>query len=141
MDHTTLPPSLAAIDAISVDDLPKIVTALTGADLVEDRGRRTEVFKKLGQITTTKLNEVLEAARSLFDQRGWTVQGNVIQAQTVHMHYHSDPSKPSNGRARERYLKGRVLGNVLRDQGIRTGGEDGKELIRKPLVPMSWPYK
>jgi hypothetical protein len=132
MDHTPLPASLAAIHAISVDDLPKIVTALTGVGLVEDRGRRTEVVSTLGQITTTKLNEELEAVGG-FDPRGWTVLGNVIQAQTVHMHYHSDPSKSSNGAAREGYLKGRVLGNVLRDQGIRTGGEDGKEPIRQAI--------
>ena len=109
LDSTTLPPSLAAINAISVDDLPQIVTALTGAGLVEDKGRRMEVVSKLGQITTTKPNEVLEAARSLFDQRGWVVQGNVNQAETINIHYHSDSSKPSNGAARRRYLKGRLL--------------------------------
>jgi len=68
LDSTTLPPSLAAINAISVDDLPKIVTALTGAGLAEDIGRRAEVVSKLGQITTTEPKEVLEAARSLLFQ-------------------------------------------------------------------------
>ncbi len=68
-----------------------------------------EVVSKLGQITTTKPNEVLEAARSLFDQRGWVVQGNVNQTETINIHYHSDSSKPSNGAARRRYLKGRLL--------------------------------
>jgi len=107
LDSTPLPPSLAAINAISVEDLPKIVTALTGAGLAEDIDRRAEVVSKLGQITTTKPEEVLQNARSLFDQRGWVV-GTVIQAQTVNI-YQSDSSKPSNGAAGERYLKGRVL--------------------------------
>jgi tetratricopeptide (TPR) repeat protein len=109
LDSTTLPPSLAGTQGIPVRDIQGIIAVLIGAVPTEDAGRRAEVVSKLGQIKTTEPKEVLVEARSLFDQRGWVVQGNVIQARTVHMHYHSDSSKPLNGTARERYLKGRVL--------------------------------
>lgn len=109
LDSTTLPPSLAATQGTPVSDIPGIIASLAKADFKKHAGRRAQVIGKLKQITTTKPNEVLEAARSLFDQRGWVVQGNVNQAETINIHYHSDSSKPSNGAARERYLKGRVL--------------------------------
>ena len=83
LDSTPLPPSLRATNAISISDSPKIVPALTGAGFAEDRGRRAEVVSKLGQITTTKPRDVLDAAKALFDQRNWTVQGNVIQGENV----------------------------------------------------------
>ena len=104
-----MPPSLAATQGTPVSDIQGIIAALAKADLKKHAVSRTEVISKLKQITTTKPEEVLQAARSLFDQRGWIVQGNVIQAQTVHMHYHSDSSKPLLDTVHERYLNGRVL--------------------------------
>ncbi|MEO8341822.1 MAG: toll/interleukin-1 receptor domain-containing protein, partial [Nitrospirota bacterium] len=109
LDSTPLPPSLAATQGISVGDIQEIIAALTHTVPTADASRRAEVTRKLDQITATKPKDVLTEAKALFDQRGWVVQGNVIQAQTVHMHYPSDSSKFSNGPARERCLNGRVF--------------------------------
>ncbi len=83
LDHSTLPPSLAAMNALSVHNFPKIVTALTGAAPTKESGLRTQVIEKLAQITATKEDEVLAAAKRVFDQRNWTIQGNVIQGEHV----------------------------------------------------------
>lgn len=83
LDNTILPPSLASINSISVDDLPKIVAALTGVGLAEDRGRRVEVISKLGQIKASEPEDVLAETRPFFDQRSWMVHGNVIQGENV----------------------------------------------------------
>ena len=104
LDSTALPHSLAAINAISVDDLPKIVTALTGAGLAEDIGRRAEVVSKLDQIKATKSEEVLNAARMLFDQRNWAVQGNVYQAAgNIYVTSPADAQKPSEKSVLEKW--------------------------------------
>ena len=108
LDRTSLPPSLTATHGILVGDLPRIVAALTAAVLPQDAGRRAEVFNKLDQIMATKPEEVLEATRRLFDQRGWIVR-DVIQAKTVHIHNDPDPSRLPLGVAHERLLKGRVF--------------------------------
>ena len=109
LDSTALPPSLAATQGTPVSDIQGIIAALAKADLKKHAGRRTQVISKLKQISATQPEDVLVAARSLFDQPGWVVQGNVNQAETINIHYHSDSSKPSNSAVRERYLKGRVL--------------------------------
>jgi|CXWL01.1.fsa_nt_gi tetratricopeptide (TPR) repeat protein len=109
LDTTKLPPSLAAMHALPIHDLPKIVTSLTGMIPAGDADRRADVVGKLAEITAINEETVLEAARKLFDQPDWFVQGNVIQGETVHVHYHSDSSRPSHADASERYLKGRVL--------------------------------
>lgn len=83
LDQTPLPSSLTSTNALSIHDLPKIVTALTGADLTKDGGLRTQVLEKLAQITATKEEDVLAAAKRVFDQRNWTIQGNVIQGEHV----------------------------------------------------------
>ena len=97
LDGTPLPFSLAAMDAISGEDFPKIVTALTGASLTEDAGRRSEIISKLGQIKATKSEEVLQAAKTLFDQQSWTVQGNVIQGENVTVQMGEGVGKPIQG--------------------------------------------
>ena len=54
LDTTPLPPSLAATNALPLDDFPKIVAALTAAVRLHDVGRRSEVVRKLEEITATK---------------------------------------------------------------------------------------
>lgn len=83
LDNTPLPPSLASLNALSVNDLLKMVTALTGAISTNDGGLRTQVLEKLAQITATKEEDVLATAKCVFDQRSWTVRGNVIQGEHV----------------------------------------------------------
>jgi tetratricopeptide (TPR) repeat protein len=109
LDSTALPPSLAAIQCIPVSDIQGIIAALTKADLKKHASRRAQVISKLEQILTTKPKEVLRAARSLFDQRGWVVQGPVYQAETLHIHNYPAPSKLPRDAAREPVLKGRVF--------------------------------
>lgn len=91
LDSTSLPPSLAATQGIPVSDTPKIIAALIGAVPTEDAGRRAEVVRKLSEITATKPKDALTAAKTLFDQRNWTVQGNVYTANTINI---SQPPAP-----------------------------------------------
>jgi hypothetical protein len=83
LDSTPLPPSLTATNAISVNDFREIVMAITGAGSATDTGLRTQVIGKLAEITATKEEDVLVAAKSSFDQQNWTVHGNVIQGEHV----------------------------------------------------------
>ncbi len=50
LDKTELHSSLTATQAIPVSDRPKIVAAITGADISVDAGRRAQVIGKLEQI-------------------------------------------------------------------------------------------
>ena len=104
LDNTALPSSLTATQGLPVDNIQRIVAALTCARFAEDISQRAEVISKLSQTTKTKPEEVLVDARSLFDQRGW-----LIQAQTVIINNYPDSPKPLNDAARERCLTGRVL--------------------------------
>ena len=91
LDSTTLPPSLVATHGIPVSDIPRIIAALTAAVHAADAGRRAQVVRKLSEITTTKPEDVLATARTLFDQQNWTIKGNVYQAQTINI---SNPPAP-----------------------------------------------
>lgn len=100
LDSTALPPSLTATNAVAINDDPsKLVTALTGAHPVTDVVRRAEIRNKLDQITDTEPREVLKAAKTLFDQRGWTVQGNVIQGECVTVHMGEGAAPAAKGLA------------------------------------------
>jgi len=101
LDTTTLPPSLRATTAISLDNLPKLVTTLTETPLGADVVRHAEISSKLDQITATEPREVLTAAKTLFDQRGWTVQGTVIQGEHVTVHIGQDTESASKGFAEQ----------------------------------------
>jgi hypothetical protein len=63
LDSTSLPPSLAATQGIPVSDTPKIIAALIGTVPTEDAGRRAEVVRKLSEITATKPEDALTAAK------------------------------------------------------------------------------
>jgi tetratricopeptide (TPR) repeat protein len=105
LDKTELHSSLTATQAIPVSDSPKIVAAITGADISVDAGRRAQVVGKLEQIEAEKPKKVLRKTRILFDQKGWIVQGDMIQAKTVNIHHHV----PLSVSVRYPVLRGRVF--------------------------------
>ena len=84
LDDTPLPPSLKAINAVDVrqldDALPRILHALQQPLPVPDPARTTDVIAQLRSLALAEPEEVVKAARSIFAQQGWSVQGNVYQA-------------------------------------------------------------
>jgi hypothetical protein len=114
LDSTPLPPSLAATQGIPVGDIPRLIAALATAVPSEDAGRRAEVVSKLDQVSATKPKEVLTAAKTIFDQRNWTVYGNVSQAgRDLHLHI-----PPSAQQIERRDRKTRALLNSVRQGWI-----------------------
>lgn len=99
LDSTTLPSFLTATNAVSIDNPAGLIAALTGTHLEEDVARRAEISRKFEQITDTEPQEVLKAAKTLFDQRGWTVQGNVIQGEYVTVHVGEGTTPAAKGLA------------------------------------------
>lgn len=97
LDNSPLPASLRDIPAIPISDVGNIVDAITSSSLAHDAGRKREVLSLLDQTTAGNLEDVLHTARSLLDQRNWTVQGAVIQGEhiTVHVENGSE-SSPKN---------------------------------------------
>jgi len=84
LDDTPLPPALSAINAIDArpldDALPRILRALQGPIPAPDPVRSTNVIAQLRSLAPAEPEEVVEAVRSIFAQRGWSVQGNIYQA-------------------------------------------------------------
>jgi hypothetical protein len=84
LDDTPLPPSLSAVNAIDVrqldNALPRILQALQQPVPAPDPARSTAVLAQLRSLPSAEPEKVVEAARSIFAQQGWSVQGNVYQA-------------------------------------------------------------
>ena len=84
LDDTPLPPSLRSIQGINAREpagaLLPIVQSLERGVREADPAHSTEVIKKLGEIPSREPREVLQAAKTLFDQREWTIHGSVYQA-------------------------------------------------------------
>lgn len=93
LDDTPLPASLRARQGIRIDDVDGAAAAIVEA--IERFGGATkadeqpDVLRKLASIEGQKGPEqVLEEAKTLFNQQGWLVHGNVIQigsGATVHV--------------------------------------------------------
>ena len=93
LDDTPLPASLRARQGIRIDDVDGAAVAIVEA--IERFGGATkaeeqpEVLRKLASIEGQHAPEqVLKEARTLFNQQGWLVHGNVIQigsGATVHV--------------------------------------------------------
>lgn len=97
LDDTPLPPSLAATHAISVENIPDIVAAVTGSLPSLDTARQAEVISKLDQIHSTKAEDVLVQAKATFNQKQWVVHGNVIQGDHVTVTFADGQKEPSKG--------------------------------------------
>lgn len=85
LDDTPLPPSLASAHAADFrrgTDISSILKALLAPKPTTELAIETEIIKKLAAITGNGPLEVLQVARNtVFDQRQWTVHGDV--------HYHA----------------------------------------------------
>ena len=84
LDDTPLPAALSgihAIDATHLDEaLPRILQALRRPVPPPDPGRRAEVIAQLGALPSTAPEEVVQTAKAIFAQHGWSVHGSVYQA-------------------------------------------------------------
>ena len=84
LDDTPLPPALSAINAIGAkqldDALPRILQALQRPVPLPDPVRTTEVIAQLRSLPPMEPEAVVQAAKAIFTQQGWSVHGNVYQA-------------------------------------------------------------
>jgi hypothetical protein len=99
LDDTPLPPALSAInriDARQLDDaLPRILQGLRRPGPPPDAASRAEVIAQLRSVASTQPEEVVQTAKILFAQQGWSVQGNVYQAAgDIHLTIAQPEAKP-----------------------------------------------
>lgn len=84
LDDTPLPPSLRAINAIFCKNLetalPRVLQALQQPLPARNASHAEAVINKLQTIRSTAPEQVVQAAKTLFAQQHWNVQGNVYQA-------------------------------------------------------------
>jgi hypothetical protein len=84
LDDTPLPPALRAINAVGATQLdeavPRILQALQRPVPSPDPVRSAEVIAQLRALPPTAPEAVVQAAKAIFTQHGWSVQGNVYQA-------------------------------------------------------------
>ena len=84
LDETPLPSALSAINGIEMRALeaalPKILQAVQRPVATTDPEHRAEVLERLQEIGSGGPSEVVDAAKTVFRQHGWGVQGNVYQA-------------------------------------------------------------
>jgi hypothetical protein len=84
LDDTPLPPALRAINAIDASHLdqalPRMLQAFRRPVPSPDPMRSAEVIAQLRALPPTEPEEVVQAAKAIFTQQGWSVHGNVYQA-------------------------------------------------------------
>ena len=84
LDETPLPPSLTTYQGIPFTDfeksLGKLLNSLEKSIPESDIQHNQEVISNLEKITPGKPEEVIEAAKHIFKQHGWTVLGDFYQA-------------------------------------------------------------
>jgi TIR domain len=99
LDDTPLPPALSAINTIDMrqleDALPRILQALQRPVPPPDPARSVDVIAQLRSLPSTEPEEVVQAAKTIFAQQGWSVQGNVYQAaRDIHLTIGQPGTKP-----------------------------------------------
>jgi hypothetical protein len=97
LDGTPLPPILSAVQAFSAADIEaatlKIQRALGSHAPRATPARSQAVIEGLDSIESREPQEVLHAARSVFRQNNWTVEGSVFQAGgDIHVAFGGAPS-------------------------------------------------
>jgi hypothetical protein len=97
LDNTPLPPSLTAIHAIPIENITRILTALTAPIPPKDKTRGAGVISGLDQIRAIESEAVLAQAKAIFDQKHWVVHGNVIQGKHVTVTFTEGGKEPSKG--------------------------------------------
>jgi hypothetical protein len=82
LDNTPLPVSLQAIRAIGYDSLSasvQYVQEQIQRAALQEVAPRKEVLDKLNEIQAQSSQAVVAEAKSIYQQEGWTIQGNVYQ--------------------------------------------------------------
>ena len=100
LDQTPLPPALSAINGIDAclphEAFPKILHALQQPVTPPRAEQNARVITTLARITATDPAEVVQAAKAMFMQQGWHVQGNVYQAAgDIHVTLAQQPASPA----------------------------------------------
>jgi TIR domain len=84
LDDTPLPPALRAINGVACKDLqtglPRVLQALQQPLSASDPSHADAVINKLQTIPAAAPEQVVQAAKTIFDQQHWNVQGNVYHA-------------------------------------------------------------
>ena len=84
IDDIPLSPSLSGISTILLknfdQDLSEILRAIRKSIPKSSRQQSTQVIKKLEQIAVTEPEKVVQMAKRIFVQEGWSVQGSLYQA-------------------------------------------------------------
>ena len=82
--NAPLPASLAAIEAVQLNEVPeavrRILIALANETKRGDQAHTQKVIRQLAEIGARAPSEVLQKAKAAFAQNHWTVQGSVYQA-------------------------------------------------------------
>lgn len=83
IDSTPLPPSLSSINYIPIGEIEDIASRiLNSLGKIETKPNvklQSDVIERLSSIKTIEPQEVLEETKTIFKQKGWTLQGNVYQ--------------------------------------------------------------
>ncbi|MBM3224340.1 MAG: TIR domain-containing protein, partial [Candidatus Tectomicrobia bacterium] len=117
LDQTPPPPALSAMNGIETrqprEAVPHILRALQQAVTPLSPAQGAPILTALGNITATDPAAVVQAAKALFMQQGWRVQGNVYQA-GGDIHLTLPPTVllcclPPTVQAQERWLRGEVF--------------------------------
>lgn len=84
LDDTPLPPALRAVQGVNVnapDASARLSAALQAAPLPPlTEGHISQVLERLEGIGTSAADQVASQAQEIYAQQGWSVQGNVYQA-------------------------------------------------------------
>lgn len=98
LDATPLPPALRALHAIAGGEAAplaeRLVAAVISAGTPEPAAPVQPVIDRLAGLDGGDPGVVLQAAKAVFAQQGWTVQGPVYQA-AGDIHIHGDKAKKS----------------------------------------------
>lgn len=81
-----MPSALAAVQSLSVHDFPRLLTALRATACSANISEQQVLIDQLERITATNPEQVVKQSRNLFDQKNWTVGGNVIQGENITIH-------------------------------------------------------
>ncbi len=98
LDDTPLPASLRTFHGSDARQLPKAFEEITrwiGEPRTTHPDRAAKVIYKLDDIEEIEPRKVLAAAKAIFDQRNWRVQGNVIQGEHVTVTIGQGPTEPA----------------------------------------------
>lgn len=129
LDATPLPPSLRALHADSERDArllaARVSEALACTGTSKDEAIAQPVIDRLAAIRDQEPKRVLQAAKAVFAQQGWVVQGPVYQA-ARDIHIHGEKTRKSLGERWQVWVAIVV--------GVLTAVTLGKQLTGRPSL-------